>query len=143
MPVYAAPVKDASFVLFDMINIEKYANLPGFADASPDLVRSVLDEAAKFVEGVLQPLNRTGDIVGCVRNADATVTTPPGFKDAYDKFCEGGWGTLSADPEYGGQGLPNSCGIAISEMTGTANWSWSAVQTRRGSQGRGLERRGT
>ncbi|TXG81704.1 MAG: acyl-CoA dehydrogenase [Sphingomonadales bacterium] len=125
MPVYAAPVKDASFVLFGMINIEKYANLPGFADASPDLVRSVLDEAAKFVEGVLQPLNRTGDIVGCVRNADATVTTPPGFKDAYDKFCEGGWGTLSADPEYGGQGLPHMLASVFEEFAISANMSFS------------------
>ena len=91
MPTYKAPVDDVMFLLGDVFHIERYNNLPGFADASPDLVEAVLAEAAKFCEDVLTPLNRVGDKEGCRRLDDGSVTTPTGFKDAYRRLIEGGW----------------------------------------------------
>ena len=80
MPGYKAPVDDVLFLLGDVFHVERYNNLPGFAEASPDIIEAVLAEAAKFCEGVLTPLNRIGDKEGCRRNADGSVTTPSGFK---------------------------------------------------------------
>jgi len=91
MPVYKAPVDDVQFLLNDVFHIERHANLPGFADAAPDLIAAILGEAAKFCEDVLAPLNRVGDTEGCRRNADGTVTTPKGFKEAFHQLVEGGW----------------------------------------------------
>ena len=106
MPTYKAPVDDVLFLLNDVFHIERHNNLPGFSDASPDLVEAVLGEAAKLSEEVLQPLNRTGDIEGCKRNDDGSVTTPKGFKEAYKQIVEGGWVGISAPAEYGGQDCP-------------------------------------
>ena len=106
MPTYKAPVDDALFLLNDVFHLDRYGNLPGFADASPDVVEAVLREAAKFSEEVLTPLNRVGDKEGCKRDADGSVTTPTGFKDAYKQIVEGGWIGISVPPEFGGQGLP-------------------------------------
>ena len=106
MPTYKAPVGDVMFLLSDVFHIDRYNNLPGFADATPDLVEAVLDEAAKFCEDVLTPLNRVGDKEGCKRHEDGAVTTPTGFKDAYKRLTEGGWIGASAPAEFGGQGLP-------------------------------------
>ena len=124
MPVYSAPVKDTKFILSEILHIEKYANLPGFADATPDLVDAILTEGAKFVETVLQPLNQTGDLEGCTRHADATVTTPKGFKAAFDQYREAGWGTLGAPKEYGGQGLPHVISAAFEEFASAANMAF-------------------
>ncbi len=79
MPTYKAPVEDVMFLLNDVFKMEKYNNLPGFADVTPDTVEAILSESAKLCEEVLQPLNRVGDQIGCKRNADGTVTTPSGF----------------------------------------------------------------
>src|SRR6187551_4125693 len=96
MPTYKAPVDDALFLLNDVFHFDRYGNLPGFADASPDLVEAVLREAAKFSEEVLTPLNRVGDTEGCTRHPDGSVTTPAGFKDAFKQLVDGGWIGISA-----------------------------------------------
>ena len=110
MPTYKAPVEDALFLLNDVFHIERYGNLPGFADASPDVIEAVLREAAKLSEDVLTPLNRVGDIEGCKRHDDGTVTTPKGFKEAFKQIVEGGWIGISVPEEFGGQGLPANRG---------------------------------
>src|SRR4029078_9566975 len=102
MPSYRAPVDDVQFLLNDVFHIDRYANLPGFADASPDVVEAILGEAAKLSEQVLTPLNRVGDKEGCKRQGDGSVTTPAGFKDAFKQIVEGGWIGISAPPEFGG-----------------------------------------
>ena len=125
MPRYTAPVRDMQFLLHDVLTIENYDNLPGFSDASRDVVDQILETGAKFAEEVLFPLNKIGDEQGCVRNSDATVKTPDGFKEAYDQLVESEWLSLSADPQYGGQGLPNVVNVAINEMQSSANMAFS------------------
>jgi alkylation response protein AidB-like acyl-CoA dehydrogenase len=125
MPTYKAPLREYRFLLKDVLDIERYSNLPGFADAPMDLVDQVLEEGAKFCEGVLAPLNKVGDEHGCVRNDDGSVTTPPGFKDAYKQFVDGGWPALSSDPNYGGQGMPHVVAMAWSEMCSSANMAFT------------------
>src|SRR4029077_6530828 len=106
MPTYKAPVEDVLFLLNEVFHIERYNNLPGFAEASPDLVEAILGEAAKFCEEVLSPLNPVGDAEGRTRPEEPRVTTPKGFKEAYRQLTDGGWVGISAPVEFGGQGLP-------------------------------------
>lgn len=125
MPQYIAPLRDMQFVLYDVLNAEQhYAQLPAFADTvSRELIDQYLETAADFCQNELAPINASGDAEGCHWD-NGVVTTPKGFKEAYQKYIELGFPSLSAEEQYGGQGLPNSLGIAISEMVGTANWSW-------------------
>ena len=124
MPVYKAPVEEVTFLLGDVFYLARYNNLPGFADATPDVVEAVLSEAGKFAEAVLMPLNRIGDREGCRRNPDGNVTTPRGFKDAYKKLTEGGWIGVSAPADFGGQGLPVVINQAVSEFFASANMAF-------------------
>ena len=125
MPTYKAPVEDVQFLLNDVFHIERYANLPGFADSSPDVVDAILGEAAKLSEHVLTPLNRIGDTEGCKRSADGSVTTPTGFKDAFRQIVEGGWIGISAPPEFGGQGLPMVMTQLVNEFLCSANMAFA------------------
>jgi acyl-CoA dehydrogenase len=125
MPTYQAPVDDALFLLNDVFHIDRYDNLPGFADASPDLVAAVLEEAGKFCGEVLAPLNRIGDKQGCKRHDDGSVTTPEGFKDAFKQLVEGGWIGISCPPDFGGQGLPTVIAQLVNEFLAAANMAFT------------------
>ncbi|KQP08043.1 acyl-CoA dehydrogenase [Methylobacterium sp. Leaf99] len=121
MPSYKAPVEDVLFLLNDVLGFQRYSNLRGFADASPDVVEAVLTEGAKLAEEVLAPLNAIGDREGCTRAADGSVATPKGFKAGYDTYARGGWMGLSVPEAFGGQGLPHTLNTAISEFVSGAN----------------------
>ncbi|MBV8474493.1 MAG: acyl-CoA dehydrogenase C-terminal domain-containing protein [Hyphomicrobiales bacterium] len=125
MPSYKAPVDDTLFLLRDVLEFERYGNLPRFADAPLDVVEAVLRESGKFAEEVLQPLNRSGDQEGCRRDAEGNVATPKGFKEAYRAFAEGGWVGLAGNPAYGGQGLPHALAVASSEYSIAANLAFA------------------
>jgi len=120
---YSAPVKDIAFVLNHVVGLADIAKLPGFEDASPDLVEAILEESAKFTGEVLAPLNWAGDQQGSQWD-DGVVTTPDGWKDAYSQFVASGWGSLSFSPEFGGQDLPMSVAAAVQEMWHSANMSF-------------------
>ncbi|HEU4631771.1 MAG TPA: acyl-CoA dehydrogenase C-terminal domain-containing protein [Gemmatimonadaceae bacterium] len=124
MPTYRAPLDDIRFLLQDVLDVGQLAALPGFADATPDVVLAVLEEGARLCEEVLAPLNAVGDQEGC-RFEHGVVTTPTGFRAAYDAFREGGWTAMTGDPEYGGQGMPHVVRYVFDEMLCSANLSFS------------------
>ncbi|OHV73275.1 acyl-CoA dehydrogenase C-terminal domain-containing protein [Ensifer sp. LCM 4579] len=121
MPIYKAPVEDTLFILNDVLGIERYRNLPGFADATADMLAAIVGEAARLSEEVLFPVNLSGDQEGCRRREDGSVTVPKGFKAAYDLYREGGWLGLAAPEEFGGQGLPYTLHTAVGEYMSSAN----------------------
>ena len=124
MSAYTAPLKDMKFVLNELAGMAEVAKLPGCEDATPDTVEAILEEAAKFTTGVLDPLNWTGDQEGS-QWKDGAVKTPKGFKEAYKQFVEGGWNGLPLDPEWGGQGLPKLVSTPVTEMVTSANMAFS------------------
>ncbi|MBP5997366.1 MAG: acyl-CoA dehydrogenase C-terminal domain-containing protein [Azonexus sp.] len=124
MSDYRAPVRDMRFVMDEIVGLADIAQLPGYEEATPDMADAILEEAAKFAGGVLAPLNRSGDQQGCKLGADG-VTTPDGWKDAYQAFCDGGWNGLAMPAEFGGQGLPETFNIAVKEMLASANMAFS------------------
>ena len=121
---YAAPLADMRFVLDEVAGIDEVASLPGYEAASADLVDAILGEAAKLAEIVLAPLNQPGDRIGSVLE-NGVVRTPPGFREAYAHYVEGGWNGLTGDPEYGGQGLPLALAAPVAEMWNSACMSFA------------------
>ena len=124
MSYYRAPLEEISFALETVAGMKQWASLPGFEEAGEDLAQAVLEEAGKLANDVIAPTNSIGDAEGAVL-ADGQVTTPDAFKPMHEAYVEGGWSTLSADPDLGGQGLPASLEIAVTEMVTSANVAYS------------------
>ena len=125
MPSYRAPQRDIQFVMHEVLAMsDHYKTLQGNEDIDVQTIDAILEEASKFSENVLAPINASGDEQGCTWD-DGHVTTPAGFKEAYARYVEGGWPSISHSPSVGGQGLPESLGTMINELSGTSNWSWS------------------
>ena len=124
MPIYKAPTRDTRFVLNEVLKVEQYGNLPGFENTGADMVDTVVEECGKFAAEVLAPINLSGDQEGCTRHPDGSVTTPAGFKEAFQLYREAGWGTLAAPQEFGGQGMPHVLGFVVEEFVATANQAW-------------------
>ncbi len=127
MPSYTPPLRDMQFVLHEVLNVtDDLKQMPKHADIDADTIAAVLEEGGKFASEVIFPLNQVGDQQGCVLNRDThEVKTPDGFKAAYDQYVQGGWPALSADPDFGGQGLPVVVNQCFYEMLNSANQAWT------------------
>ena len=128
MPIFKAPTRDSRFIINEVLKLESYGNLPGFENATADVVDTVVEELGKFVSEVVAPINLSGDQEGCKRHPDGTVTTPKGFKEAYDAFVDSGWGTLAQPEDLGGQGMPHVLGLLLEEYLVSANQSFGFKQ---------------
>jgi alkylation response protein AidB-like acyl-CoA dehydrogenase len=141
MTIYTAPLRDMRFVLHELLEVGQLAVLPGYEEATPDLIDAVLEEGARLAENVLFPLNRPGDEEGCTFE-NGVVRTPDGFKQAYDQFAQAGWIGLAADPAFGGQGLPAVVKVAIDEMVCSANLSFGTYPGLSGGAYKAIEHHG-
>ena len=140
---YKAPTRDIKFVMHELLKFEAhYKTIPAYAGTDKDTLDSFVEAGASFAENELSPLNRTGDEEGCHFD-NGVVTTPKGFKEAYQQYCELGFPSLCADEEFGGQAMPISLGSVISEMMGSANWSFSMYPGLSEGAIRTLEHHGT
>ena len=124
MSEYKAPVKEMKFTLNDVIDIAEVTAIDKFQDVDDDIIEAILQEGVKFTGEVLSPLNRSGDL-NPATVSDGVVTTSPGFKEAYQQYCENGWNGITSNIEYGGQGLPYALGLPIMEMVESANSAFS------------------
>jgi hypothetical protein len=127
MPQYNPPLRDMQFVLHEVLNVvDELKAMPQHADIDVDTFNAVLEEGGKFASEVIFPINLSGDAEGCKLDKTTHEVTPPkGFKEAYKTYVEGGWPSLSADPEYGGQGLPISLNQCFYEMLNSGNQAWT------------------
>jgi len=124
MPEYKAPIRNIQFAMNEVLDFQShYAQLSFDDEASPDIVDAILEEAAKFAENIIAPLNSVGDEQGCTFD-NGKVLTPAGFKEAYQQFVENGWSGLSQSTDFGGQGLPASLGSVVLEIMASANHAW-------------------
>jgi len=143
MPTYTAPTRDTRFIINEMLDLASYGNLPGFENATPDMIDTVVNESGKFCSEVLAPLNQIGDEQGCTRHEDGSVTTPDGFKEAYAKLVESGWTTLGGPEEFGGQGMPHVISFAFEEYIGTANQAFAMYPGLTGGAAAALQSAGS
>ena len=126
MPQYNPPLRDIQFVIHELLNADKtFATLPAFKDVDKDTINQIMEESGKFASEIAFPLNQVGDKEGCTRHENGSVTTPAGFKGAYQQYVESGWPSLSCDPQFGGQGLPQLLNCVLYEMLNSANQSWA------------------
>ena len=126
MPQYNPPLRDIQFVIHELLNADKaFATLPAFKDVDKDTINQIIEEAGKFATEIAFPLNQVGDKEGCTRHENGSVTTPAGFKGAYQQYVESGWPSLSCDPQFGGQGLPQLLNSVLYETLNSANQSWA------------------
>ena len=123
MPEYKAPLTDINFILHEVFDVTQLSKMQGFEEATPDMIDAIVGEGARICEDVLFPLNQTGDQEGCHWD-DGVVTTPKGFKEAYQTYIENGWTSMVADPEHGGQGLPQIVQVVMEELICSANMSF-------------------
>ena len=124
MPIYQAPMQDYQFILQELLNIYQKPELQGFDEIDPELIDAVLQGVADFSTEIMLPINGSGDVEGC-RLENGKVITPQGFKDAYQQYIDNGWATLTCDPEYGGQGLPEVVGVFATEMKTATNMAFA------------------
>ncbi len=125
MAEYSAPLWDLHFNLTELAKLEEIATYPAFCDTDPDMIEPILEESARFIEDTIAPLNRVGDEVGSTWAEDGSVTTPPGFAEAYSAYVDAGWQTLPFDPAYGGGSMPWSIALALGEMLNSACMSFA------------------
>ncbi|MFO1250151.1 MAG: acyl-CoA dehydrogenase C-terminal domain-containing protein [Inhella sp.] len=127
MPSYTPPLRDMQFVLHEVLNVvDELKMLPPYADIDADTINAVLEEGGKFCAEVIAPINLSGDKEGCqLDKTTHEVTTPKGFKEAYQTYIDGGWAALACDPAYGGQGLPLLVNQCFYEMLNSANQAWT------------------
>jgi alkylation response protein AidB-like acyl-CoA dehydrogenase len=126
MPHYNPPIRDIQFIIHELLKADQtFATLPAYKEVDQETMNQIITEAGKFASEIAFPLNQIGDKEGCTRHEDGSVTTPTGFKEAYQQYVAGGWPSLSCDPAYGGQGLPQLLNTVLYETLNSANQSWT------------------